>query len=173
MSTPHLSDELLQRHLDGVLSPAESEPVEAHLRECPDCAALRTEYQELFGGLSVLAPPPPPPPRFAEAVLARVIAHEREVARERWVALGTFAGSVALALACFAAAGSHVWAHEVTSWSAALIALSRELHVAVDVLGSLFAAVRLPLVATSAALSLPLLLVLYRALPERTLPASA
>ena len=171
MST-HVPDDLLQRHVDGALSPTEGAAVEAHLATCPTCAALLAEYQELFGGLAAL-PQPLPPPDFAQAVLARVATYERDLARQRWVAGGTFAGSMALALLCFAAAGSHVWAHEMSAWSAAVVGMGRDLHVAVDVLGSLFAAVRLPLLAACAALSLPLLLVLYRALPERPIAAPA
>lgn len=171
--SPHLPDELLQRHLDGALTAAESHEVEAHLGACPTCAALCAEYAALFGGLASLEEAPPPPPRFAQAVMARVATHEREVAQQRWWALGTFGGSVLLALICFASAGSHVWAHEVSSWSTGLVGLWRELHVAVDVLGTLITTLRVPLVAASAALTVPLLLVLYRALPERPLSASA
>jgi anti-sigma factor RsiW len=170
-AAPHLPDELLQRYVDDALSPAELEQTKSHLGECPACTLLAQEYRDLFGKLARL-PVPPPPPRFTQAVMARVSAHRRDVARQRLVATATFATSLAAALLCFAGAGSHIWAHEVSAWSAQAIEAGRLLHVAFDVLGSLVAAVRLPLIVASAGLGVPLLLVLYRSLPERPLTAS-
>jgi anti-sigma factor RsiW len=166
----HLPDELLQRYVDGLLSSEELTQAEAHLRECADCTALATEYREIFGGLAAL-PQPPPPPRFTEAVMAKVAAREREVARERQVAAATFAGSLTLAVLCFLAAGNHAWAHELSAWSAHVVELGRSLHVLADALTPLLLAVRVPLVAACALLCLPLLLVLYRSLPERVAQA--
>ena len=171
MSTLHPSDDLLQQHLDGTLSAAQMAEVDAHLRDCPACTSLRAEYAEIFGGLAAM-PEPLPPPRFVESVMAQVAVQQRDLARQRAVAAFTFAGSIALALVCFVAAGSHVWAHEVSAWSAGLVELGRGLHVAADLLGSLAVAVRVPLMASCAVLCLPMLLLLHRVLPERALPAS-
>jgi anti-sigma factor RsiW len=171
MSAAHLPDALLQRYVDHLLSPQELELAEAHLRTCPECAALAEEYRSLFGDLAQL-PEPAPPPRFTQAVMARVAAHDRDLARQRQVAIATFAGSLTLALLCFVAAGNHAWAHEVSAWSASLVELGRSLHVLVAALGPVLEALRLPLIVACACLSLPLLLVLHRSLPDRGLRAS-
>lgn len=171
LPTGHLSDERVQRYVDELLSPTEREQAEAHLGACPACTRLAQEYREIFGGLAAL-PQPAPPPRFTQAVMTRVSAHRRDVALQRLVATATFATSLAAAVLCFVGAGNHIWAHEMSAWSSALIGVGRSSHVVVDVLGSVFAAVRLPLIMACAAVGVPLLLVLYRSLPERSLPAA-
>lgn len=54
----------------GGLGRVERRLVEAHLRHCPDCAALAAAAARLVRDLPVLAAPAPPP-GFADAVLAR------------------------------------------------------------------------------------------------------
>lgn len=64
--------------------------VEAHLRHCPDCAALAAAAARLVRDLPALAAPAPPP-EFADAVLART---RRRPAGLRGAAARTAGGSV-------------------------------------------------------------------------------
>jgi anti-sigma factor RsiW len=47
LTTEHPSDELLQRHFDGDLDPAETNAVQAHLAGCQPCAARRRALERL------------------------------------------------------------------------------------------------------------------------------
>lgn len=68
----------------GGLGRVERQLVEAHLRHCPDCAALAAAVARLGDDLPTLASPSPPP-EFAAAVLARTCRgpNPRTAARRR------------------------------------------------------------------------------------------
>lgn len=51
----HIELDLLA-YLDGELSPAEMQSVEAHIAGCPACAAELVELQRLRAGLSTTVP---------------------------------------------------------------------------------------------------------------------
>ena len=62
----------------GALDPAESARVEAHLRECPACAAEAAEWRRLAEGLARL-----PAPRPSRALVARTVEAVEERLAER------------------------------------------------------------------------------------------
>jgi len=88
----HVTDQLALATA-GALDPAEAARVEAHLRECKDCAAQAGEWRRLAEGLGRM-----PVPRPSRALVARTVAavDERlaERAERRWnrAALGFLVG---------------------------------------------------------------------------------
>jgi anti-sigma factor RsiW len=74
--------ELLLDFLADELSPTQRRLIEAHLRECPPCAALRQSY-EITVKLSRRLPNPPPPPQLIERLTAAVIAWQNGGAQAR------------------------------------------------------------------------------------------
>jgi anti-sigma factor RsiW len=62
----------------GALDPAEAARVEAHLRECPACAAEAKEWRRLADGLGRMAAP-----RASRALVARTVAAVEERLAER------------------------------------------------------------------------------------------
>ena len=73
----------------GALDPAEQERVDAHLQECPACAAQAEQWRALGGGLRDLPAPSPSPGLIARtrAAVERLQA-EREERTWNRVALG-------------------------------------------------------------------------------------
>lgn len=49
----------LSAYMDGEVSAQEAEEIEAHLRDCPDCATLLAEYEKLREQTQLLAPQAP------------------------------------------------------------------------------------------------------------------
>ena len=67
--------ELISASLDGALSPAETEKLNAHLAQCPDCRALLEELSALHAALSDL-PPVEVPSGLTERIMAAVAAEQ-------------------------------------------------------------------------------------------------
>lgn len=67
--------ELISASLDGALSPAETEKLNAHLAQCPDCRALFEELSTLHAALSDL-PPVEVPSGLTERIMAAVAAEQ-------------------------------------------------------------------------------------------------
>lgn len=123
MNAPLLSDEHLQRYLDGTLAPHERAAVEARLQREPEARAALAAYRALYAALAE-APPVVFPEGFAERVARRVGAPlAGDVMPERlplagWLLLALFAalclGAVAAALTWLGAeavlAPALVWA---------------------------------------------------------------
>ena len=117
----------LDAYHDGELSPAERSGVEAHLRDCPSCAAEVAAMRGISGAVADAAPPDPSDERLL--ALARSVHAEPSDAR---MLLGLFratAVAAAVLLACALAGGvylsqrSKAAAHEamvldhVATWS--------------------------------------------------------
>ena len=118
----------LDAYHDGELSPAERSAVEAHLRDCPSCAAELTAIRRVSGAFADTAPPEPSHEQMLE-LAASVRAAEPSDTR---MLLGLFrvtaaAAAVLLALtlagAVYLSQRTKVAAHEamvldqVTTWS--------------------------------------------------------
>lgn len=163
--TPHLTDELAQRLVDGGLESGERDAAERHAACCAGCAALVDSYRFLGEALEGLDCPPPPPD-FTQGVMARI--DEREQARtwERRLALGILGVTAALATAAVASAGAGGWAPLLSSVSAHLRGLLGTLALVGSVLGPVVRALRLPIALGCTALALPLLFALSRLVPR-------
>jgi predicted anti-sigma-YlaC factor YlaD len=96
--------ELLQRRLDG--APGDPSALDAHRKECPQCAGLAAAADRLSAGLHRLAPPAPPADLTAR-VVGRVLQDRRarRHRRRRWASAGTLAVAASLLLAI----GLRVW----------------------------------------------------------------
>src|SRR5262245_8693560 len=55
MSVEHVSDELLQRHFDGELEPAEEPVVRVHLDGCVECAGKLRSLERMQGFIRMAA----------------------------------------------------------------------------------------------------------------------
>lgn len=90
--------ELISASLDGVITPAETKALKAHLEVCPQC---RTLLEDLTALHAAMPEEEEPPQGFSERVMAAVAAQEKVVAfpgkknRRRW-------GSIAAVAAVFA-----------------------------------------------------------------------
>lgn len=84
----HVREELTAL-LDGALDPARRAEVEAHLRDCPDCAVRRDRLAAALSALRALPAPPAPSPTFQARFYARL-------AREGQRPSGVLAGLAAL-----------------------------------------------------------------------------
>ncbi len=162
----HLSDEIAQRHLEGLLGPGPAAEVEEHLASCAGCRALVRSHRllaEALGGLATAEPPA----GFTAGVLSRIEARERAAAFERRVALAILGSVVAAAAAFFAAAGPGAWASALSGGSESLAQATSALRIGADVAGPLVRALRAEIALACAAASLPLLIVLKRLVPAR------
>jgi predicted anti-sigma-YlaC factor YlaD len=162
----HLSDELAQRHLDGILSGAAADEVEEHLAACSGCRALLKSYRALSQALDALVPAEPPTD-FTAGVLARIAARERSAARERRLALGILAGVGAAAAVLFVVAGQGAWAPLLSRWSSALVGATAALRIGSDVIDPLVRALRAEIALACAVLGLPLLVAMRRLVASR------
>lgn len=63
--------ELLSEYYDGELSKEQRQKVEAHLAQCPECAAVLTEYQRVARAIRAL-PVQPVPPMLEESLESRL-----------------------------------------------------------------------------------------------------
>lgn len=162
----HLSDELAQRHLEGILSGAAAAEVEAHLAGCADCRALVASYRALAEALDGLGPAEPPAD-FTAGVLARIDARERSAALERRLALGILAAVGAAAVLLFAVAGQGAWAPLLSRWSNALVGATAAVRIGSDVLDPVVRTLRAEIGLACAVLGLPLLVAMRRLVASR------
>ena len=96
----------LDAYHDGELSPAERAAVEAHLRDCPACAAELAAMRGMSGAFANAAPPEPSGEQLLE--LARSV---RAVSSDARMLLRLFRASAvaaAVLLACALAAGAYL-----------------------------------------------------------------
>jgi anti-sigma factor RsiW len=162
----HLTDELAQLHLEGLLAPSAAAEAEAHLGNCADCRALLDSYRALSEALSGLAPAEPPAD-FTAGVMGRIAARERALAWERRMAAGILAAVAALAGALLAATGTGGLAPAVSQVSGFLARATAFARIGSEVAGPVVGALRLHIILACAALGLPLLLALGRLVPAR------
>jgi anti-sigma factor RsiW len=117
----------LDAYHDGELSPAERSDVEAHLRDCPSCAAELAAMRRVSDAFADTAPPEPSHEQLLQ--LARSIRAEPSDARVLLRLFRVTAVAAAVLLACALAGGLYLSqltkaaAHEVmvldqvTTWS--------------------------------------------------------
>jgi hypothetical protein len=159
----HPPEAALQELADGSCAPQAQPALRAHVAACASCQRTFAEYLDLFAGLEHF-PQPAVPPRFAAEVMARVDAHVAARARDQRVAAVTLLGSLGLAAACFVLAGTGSWAEPVTRWSGLLAEFTRLTGVVTALVGPDAGPARVLLAGALAAVSMPLLGLLYRAL---------
>ena len=162
----HLTDEAAQQ-LAGVLPDGAvlDVGVAEHAERCPRCAALVESHRALAAALDGLELPELPLD-FTEGVLARVEAADRQRARERWLAGAILGGVAAAACVAFVLSGAGGVGAAVARWAELLADASRAVRVGSDVAPHLFLAMRWPLAAATAALAIPLFLLLTRLMPQ-------
>jgi anti-sigma factor RsiW len=163
----HLSDELAQRHLEGLLSAPAAAEVEEHLAGCGDCRALVATYALLSKALDDLAPAEPPAD-FTAGVLARIETRERAAAWERRLAVGILGLVAAAAAALFAAAGQGAWAPIVSRMSEGVVGATAALRIGTDVLAPVVQALRVEIALGCAVLGVPLLVAMRRLIAARS-----
>jgi anti-sigma factor RsiW len=166
-SPVHLTDELAQLHLEGLLAPSAAAEAQAHLAHCPDCRALVHSFRALSEALASLAPVEPPPD-FTAGVMAGIAARERAAAWERRIASGILAAVAALAGALLAVIGPGAVAPTVSQWSEFIARAAAFARVGAEVAGPILGALRVEILLACAALGLPLLLALGRLMPARS-----
>ncbi len=164
--THHLSDELAQGLVDGLLAQGVQADCEAHAAGCARCQALVDSYRALGDALDGLDRPLPPPD-FTDVVMERIEALERVRARERRLALGIAAAAVVCAATAFAVAGASAWAPALSRITGKLGGFAAAISVGSDVLSPVVRALRVQIALGCTALGLPLLYALSRLLPRR------
>ena len=108
-------------YLDGMLSQAETEALQAHLEHCPECRALWESFRDISEAFDTLETAPPA--RFSEAVLAAVKEQAAEAKRKRRCITSVAAALIILllglcslqAVKCFSAAHRKASAGEDTA----------------------------------------------------------
>jgi anti-sigma factor RsiW len=75
--------ELLALAAAGALDPGEQERVDAHLRDCPECAGRAEQWRTLGDGLRDL-PTPAPPPGLVARTRAAVERRQAEREEQMW-----------------------------------------------------------------------------------------
>ena len=80
--SPQDEDRLLQ-YLDGQLPAAEARDMEAHLADCPECQALRRQWEQLDERLARTLAQPRLSPDFAARLRQRVAAEAKASAPGR------------------------------------------------------------------------------------------
>jgi anti-sigma factor RsiW len=93
---------LLDRYLEGTLSPQQMREIAAHLEACASCAALLDELK-VVDGLLVTAPRPALPENFTFAVMAEVRAmpQPRAYRRSWWAAVALYLAAAWVMLAAW------------------------------------------------------------------------
>lgn len=136
----HVNDRLALAAAGALDRGAEAARVEAHLSECPECAAERAAWEALADGLRRLPAPAPSPAlvartrSFVEAALAAraerawnraalgfAVAFAWTVAVGAWLLLDLLRGQLALRLGTASLGPTAAWylAYVVTGWLAA------------------------------------------------------
>jgi anti-sigma factor RsiW len=175
MTTPtrHLTDELAQRYVDGIVTESEAERCLEHLDGCADCSLVVESYRALGDALAGLGAPEPDPD-FTASVLSRIDAAERAAARSRRIASAIVASAAVLLAAVLGVAGAAVSAPAISGLTVALGDTLHAVAVGLDVASPLLRALRLQIVVACVALGIPLLLALRRlSVREAEAPVSA
>jgi len=162
----HLTDELAQSLVDGLLPEQARAQHQAHVDGCASCRALVESYAALADALDDLDAPLPPPD-FTDAVMERIAAVEQVRAWERKLAFGILGAASLVACAIFVYLGAGAWVPVVARISQGLGGAVRALAIGTDVLSPLVSALRLQIALGCAALGLPLLFALSRLVPNR------
>ena len=162
----HLTDELAQSLVDGLLPEARRAECQAHADACDACRVLVESYLALADALEGLDAPLPPPD-FTDVVMERIAAREQLRAWEHKLAFGILGAAACAACLIFAYLGASAWAPVVSRVTDVLGRAATAVSVAADVLGPLVRALRLQITLGCAALGLPLLLALSRLVPRR------
>ncbi len=163
---PHLTNELAQDLVDGLLARGRRAECAAHVAGCSACWTLVESYRALGDALDGLEAPSPPPD-FTDTVMECIEARERMWARERHLAFGIAAVVALLAVAAFALAGASAWAPAVSRISSNLGGLATVISVGSDVLSPVVRALRVQIALGCTVLGLPLLYALSRLVPRR------
>lgn len=105
--------ELLSARLDGALSEAEEQELEAHLASCPDCRALLEELKELRESFDALGEEEAPE-GFAQGVMDRIRASEAPKIIPLWKrpqvrALAGLAACLVLVVGIYSASRPRYW----------------------------------------------------------------
>jgi anti-sigma factor RsiW len=161
----HLTDELAQSLVDGILPAATRDGCEAHLEGCAECQLLVESYRALDAALDDLDAPLPPPD-FTDVVMARIDAGERVRAWERRLAIGIVGVAACVATVVLVLAGAAAWSPLISRFSDAVGRTATALSVGADVLSPLVRALRLQIAVGCTALGLPLLYALSRLVPR-------
>lgn len=162
----HLTDELAQSLVDGLLPERSRAEHQAHVDGCEACRALVESYAALADALDDLDAPLPPPD-FTDCVMERIAVVEQVRAWERKLAFGILGAASLVACAIFAYLGAGAWVPLVARLSEGLGAAVRTLAIGSDVLSPLVRALRVEIALACAALGLPLLFALSRLVPRR------
>ncbi|HET8722999.1 MAG TPA: zf-HC2 domain-containing protein [Anaeromyxobacteraceae bacterium] len=157
----HITEDEAQLHLEGALPADDSARVDAHVEGCTACQELLGSFVALSEALSSL-PVAEPPPDFTRGVMARI--EEREAARaaERRITVGVFATVSAALVLALAIAGQSAWAPALSEVSTAAVRALQALRISADVLSPVVSALRLQIIVATAALGIPLFLLLGR-----------
>jgi anti-sigma factor RsiW len=161
----HLSDELAQSLVDGLLPERTRGECQAHVDVCRGCRALVESYAALADALDGLDAPLPPPD-FTDVVMERIDEVELVRAWERRLAFGILGVTALAACVIFAILGASAWAPVVSRISDAVGRVATAVSVGSDVLTPLVRALRVQIALGCAALGLPLLLALSRLVPR-------
>jgi anti-sigma factor RsiW len=162
----HLSDELAQSLVDGLLPQATRAECQAHADRCESCRVLVESYVALAGALDDLEAPLPPPD-FTDVVMERIEAHEQVRAWERRLAFGILGAAACAACLIFAYLGASAWAPVVSRISDVVGRAVMAASIGADVLAPLVRALRLQIALGCAAVGLPILFALSRLVPRR------
>jgi anti-sigma factor RsiW len=162
----HLTDELAQSLVDGLLPAALRDGCEAHVAACAECRIVVESYRALGDALAGLDAPLPPPD-FTDAVMDRIEARERVHAWERRLALGIVGVAACAALAILAFVGASAWAPILSRVSDGVGDAARAFTLGASVLSPVLRALRLQIALGCAAVGLPLLFALSRLVPRR------
>jgi anti-sigma factor RsiW len=162
----HLSDELAQTLVDGLLPERTRAECRAHLDLCESCRLLVDSYVALGDALDGLDAPLPPPD-FTDVVMERIDAREQVRAWERKLAFGILGAAACAACLIFAYLGASAWAPVVSRLSDALGSAARAVTIGEYVFAPLVRALRVEIALGCAALGLPLVLALWRLVPRR------
>src|SRR5512141_403509 len=162
----HLTDELAQGLVEGMLPDDVRAGCGEHAAACPECRALVASYRALSDALADLDAPVPPPD-FTDAVMARIEAVDEARAWDRRLALGIVAAAGTIAAVLFAMAGASAWAPAVSRVTGRLGDLAVLFSVGSTIVSPLVHALRFHIAIGCAALGLPLLYALSCLVPSR------
>jgi len=162
----HLTDELAQSLVDGLLPVTLRGECESHAAGCAECQVLVESYRVLGDALADLDAPLPPPD-FTDGVMERIAVRERVNAWERRLALGIVGAAACIALVIFAFAGASAWAPVLSRVSDRLGEAASAITLGANVLSPILRALRLQIALGCTAVGLPLLFALSRLVPRR------